>query len=89
MGPRVKVPAAEGGIFLHPPPGRPTIHPPPLRQSAVQSAQFLIHAFHNRLEEEVSEVVLFVHLSPISHLLADRYEPNYPKEWVSFLRFLG
>ena len=25
---------------------------------------------------------------PITHLLADKDEPNCPKEWLSFLKFL-
>ena len=27
-------------------------------------------------------------MMPVTHLLADRDEPNCPEKWVSFLRFL-
>ena len=37
----------------------------------------------------LADMVLLANLQPIPHLLDDWDEPNCPKEWVSFQRFLG
>ena len=37
----------------------------------------------------LADIVLFANLQHIPHLLDDWNEPNCPKEWVSFRRFLG